>query len=289
MPRRSREVLIAMGDARELKYGAGTSHPMPETDTVRVIAGASTTTFFTGADGAWTPEREQHGRMVTVVKPDGTTLVHDATGYQPVAWLTRPERVAVEREPPSPGDGSDATLVTAVDGDSRLRVRVRETAGPARHPVSAAGEPVGTCGCGGRLVRVAGGVACVACDDRYGLPSGASVLDEACPDCGLPRFRVERGRAFTPCLDRECESLDAAVTAALDREWDCPDCGAPLRVLRRGGLLLGCDAYPDCEVGYPVPDGVVTGDCDCGLPRFEARATGEHRCLDGECGHGVVD
>jgi DNA topoisomerase-1 len=187
-----------------LKYGAGTSTPMPETDAVRLFAGTSTATFFTNADGTWAPEREQHGRMVTVVKPDGTTLVHDATGYQPVAWLTRPERVTVEREPPTVGeDGGESTLVTAVDGDSRLRVRVREAASPTRHPVSAAGEPVGTCGCGGRLVRVAGGVACVDCDDRHGLPTGATVVDEPCLDCGLPRFRVERGRAFTCCLDRE--------------------------------------------------------------------------------------
>lgn len=259
---------------------------MPDADAVRVLAGESTTTFFTNTDGAWRPEREQHGRLVTVVKPDGTTLVHDASGYQPVAWLTRPEQVTVEREQPRPrhDEGGEQTVVTAIDGDSRLRVRV-DAAARDTHPTSAAGEPVGECDCGGRLVRTTDGVACVACDDRYGLPTGATVLDETCPDCGRPRFRVERGRAFTLCVDRSCESLNDAVTAALDAEYDCPDCGAPLRVLRRGGLLFGCDAYPDCEFSATVPDGVFMDDCDCGLPRFEPRSGGTERCLDGHCEH----
>jgi DNA topoisomerase-1 len=268
---------------------------MPDTDAVRVIAGESTTTFFTAGDAAgseagggveraWRPERERHGRLVTVVKPDGTTLVHDAAGYQPVAWLTRPDHVTVERE--GSADGDERTVVTAVDGDSRLRVRVA-TAARERHPTSPAGEPVGQCACGGRLVRDTDGVACVTCDARYGLPADATVVDEQCPDCGLPRFRVERGHAFTCCLDRACESLDRAVTEAFDREYDCPDCGSPLRVIRRGGLLLGCDAYPDCTFAVAVPDGIVTGECDCGLPVYEPRAGDGTRCADGSCGrHG---
>jgi DNA topoisomerase-1 len=260
--------------------------PDTEQDAVRVIAGESTTTFFTnsGSDGAWRPEREQHGRLVTVVKPDGTTLVHDADGYQPVAWLTRPEHVTVERERPGSASG-ERTVVTAVDGDNRLRVRV-DAAARETHPTSVAGAPVGICGCDGTLVRDTDGVACVACDARYGLPADATVTDETCPDCGRPRFRVERGHVFTCCLDRECESLDRAVTAALDCEFDCPDCGEPLRVIRRGGLLLGCDAYPDCTFSATVPDGVLTGECDCGLPTYEPRAGDDgRRCLDADCGH----
>ena len=263
---------------------------MPDTDAVRLLAGESTTTSFTQEDGAWRPEREQHGRLVTVIKPDGTTLVHDASGYQPVAWLTRPEHVTVERERP-PGtanagpDAAELTVVTAVDGDSRLRVRV-DAAARTRHATSAAGDPVGDCDCDGRLVRDADGVACIACGARYGLPGDATVTDESCPDCGLPQFRVERGAPVTVCLDRACESLDRAVAAAFDREYDCPDCGDPLRVLRRGGLLLGCDAYPDCEFNVPVPNGVVTGHCDCGLPAYEPQTGGPERCADAGCEHG---
>ncbi|TKX78584.1 DUF91 domain-containing protein, partial [Halorubrum sp. SD626R] len=40
--------------------------------------------------------RSYRGRVVVLIKPDDTTLVHDADGYQPVAWLTRPESVVVE-------------------------------------------------------------------------------------------------------------------------------------------------------------------------------------------------
>ncbi len=95
-------------------------------------------------------------------------------------------------------------------------------------------------------------------------------------------MRVERGAAFELCVDRGCESLDARVREAFDREWDCPTCGAPLRVLRRGGLLAGCDAYPDCETAFPIPAGTVDGTCDeCGLPAFESGAG--RRCLDAGC------
>lgn len=73
------------------------------------------------------------------------------------------------------------------------------------------------------------------------------------------------------------------VTRAGRPVGDCPDCGADLRVLKRGGLLVGCDAYPDCEVSYSLPHGTVVGDCSCGLPVFEL-ASGR-RCLDSSCDH----
>ena len=94
-------------------------------------------------------------------------------------------------------------------------------------------------------------------------------------------MRVERGSAFEVCLDRSCESLDERVRAAHDREWDCPDCGADLRILRRGGLIAGCERYPDCETGFAIPAGTVVDGCDCGLPVFET-ASGR-RCLDAGC------
>jgi DNA topoisomerase-1 len=236
---------------------------MPEP--THLIAGTCTTTF----DGA-ARDRRQHGEVVVVVKPDGTTLVHDATGYQPVAWLTRPESVTV---------GADT--VTAADGDERLSVELHETHVRGRYPTSDAGVPVGDCGCGAQLVRTRGAVTCSGCDDRYGLPTGATVVDETCGECGLPRARVERGESFVVCLDRNCESLDERVRAAFDREWDCPDCGADLRVLRRGGLTLGCDRYPDCETGFAFPDGIHDGTCECGLPAFESSSG--RRCLDAGC------
>lgn len=233
-------------------------------DCTHVIAGTCTTTFTGDRD------RHQHGDVLVVVKPDGTTLVHDAAGYQPVAWLTRPDAVTVDGE-----------RVSAHDGDQRLEVTIHDAHARGSYPATDAGVPVADCpDCDGRLVRTRGTVTCAGCNERYGLPSQATVLEETC-DCGLPRIRAERGASFVVCLDRDCESLDERVRAAFDREWDCPDCGGDLRVLRRGGLVLGCERYPDCETSFAFPDGVHDGRCDCGLPIFET-ASGR-RCLDGDC------
>ena len=229
-----------------------------------VITGRCTTRF----EG--TRDRHQHGDVLVVVKPDDTVLVHDADGYQPVAWLTRPASVTV-------GDSA----VTARDGDQVLEVTVHETHHRGRYPVSDAGRPVGVCpDCGSALTRAGGAVSCPDCGS-YGLPTNATVLEETCENCGLPHIRVERGASFVLCLDRDCESLDERVRGAFDREWDCPACGSDLRVLRRGGLLLGCDAYPDCETGFAFPDGLHDGTCGCGLPVFDT-PTGR-RCLDSTC------
>jgi len=233
-------------------------------NTAHLIAGRCTTVF----EG--TREQTQHGDVLVLVKPDQTVLVHDADGYQPVAWLTRPEMTTVTPD-----------RIEARDGSQKLEVVVHETYAHAQYPTSDAGIPVGDCpACGGRLTRSSGAISCPDCESRYRLPTGATVLDETC-DCGLPRMRVERGASFIVCLDRECESLDERVKQAFDRKWDCPECGSALRVLRRGGLILGCEAYPDCETGFSFPTGITNDDCDCGLPRFET-ATGEH-CLDREC------
>ncbi|WP_324759985.1 DUF91 domain-containing protein [Haloarcula montana] len=234
-------------------------------DGTRVMAGQCTTVF----EGS--REREQRGDVLVVVKPDNTVLVHDAGGYQPVAWLTRAESVAVE-------DGT----VTARDGDNLLRVVAHEEHGSARFPASEAGVPVADCpDCPGTLVRTRGTVACTACSRSHGVPSDATVTKGRCEDCGLPTIRVERGDAFEVCLDRECESIDDRVSEAFDRRWDCPDCGSDLRILRKGGLLAGCEQYPDCDTGFSVPSGLVVDTCDCGLPVFET--AGGLRCLDSTC------
>jgi len=257
-------------------------------DEVRVVAGDCTTTF----DGS--SEREHRGDVVAVCKPDGTVLVHDADGYQPVAWLTRAETVQFV-------DG----VLDARDGDQRLRVEVHEEHGSARHPVSRAGIPVGDCpdcdetaggfdgdaitdrdtrtGRDGALVLARGTVTCHDCGSEYAAPRDAAVLDETCGDCGLPLLRAERGEAFEVCLDRDCESLDERVREVFDRVWDCPesDCDGDLRILRRGGLIAGCERYPDCDTGFGLPNGLIDGTCDCGLPVFET-PTGR-RCLDSGC------
>ncbi|MFB6297241.1 MAG: Sjogren's syndrome/scleroderma autoantigen 1 family protein [Salinirussus sp.] len=234
-------------------------------DRMHVIAGRCHTEF----DGA-SRTRDQYGDALVLVKPDGTVLVHDADGYQPVAWLTRPEATTVT-------DGA----VTAQDGGQSLRVGIEETYARGRHPAGAVGTPVADCpDCGTPLVRARGTVTCPGCGERYGLPADAAVVEERC-DCGLPRLRVRRGEEFTVCIDRDCEALDERVRERFDGAFGCPDCDGDLRVLRRGGLLFGCENYPDCETGFAVPRGVHDGTCDCGLPAF--RTDEGRRCLDGSC------
>lgn len=238
-------------------------------DGMHVFAGDCTTIHRGDRD------HERRGDVVALVKPDNTVLVHDAEGYQPVAWLTRAEAVSVV----------DGTL-TARDGDQLLRVVTHEERGRANYPASRAGTPVGDCpDCAGTLLRGGGSVTCTDCESTHGLPSDASITGRRCDDCGLPTMRVERGKAFEVCLDRSCDPLDERVTATFDREWDCPDCGEDLRILRKGGLLAGCDGYPECETAFSLPNGVVVDECDCGLPQFET-ASGR-RCLDSTCDRGL--
>lgn len=237
---------------------------------MRVFAGECTTTFE-GPD-----DRIQRGRVVTVLKPDRTVLVHDADGYQPVAWLTRPDSVTVE-------EGEHGFSIVARADDQRLQVVSNRNPAIWEAPVGEAGIPVGDCpACSGPLVRVRGEVTCLDCEERYGLPAGSSVLDSTCPDCGLPEMRVERGEVFELCIDYACDPLEDVVRDRFDGEWDCPDCGSPLRVVAsEGRLFLGCDRYPDCETTLSIPSGVVVDECDCGLPTFST-PTGE-RCIDGTC------
>jgi DNA topoisomerase-1 len=230
---------------------------------MRLLTGRCTATF----DGSDT--ETHHGDCVVLVKPDDTVLVHDAAGYQPVAWLTRADAVTVTDD-----------AVVARDGDQRLRVTRHDTV--AREvSASTAGIPVGDCpDCGDRLVRARGSVSCPGCGTRYGLPSGGTVIEETC-ECGCPLVRVTRGATFEVCLDRDCEPLLERVREQFDRAFDCPGCGGDLRVLRRGGLVFGCEGYPDCEAAFAVPEGTHDGACACGLPTFET-PTGS-RCLDSGC------
>ncbi|WP_323172631.1 DUF91 domain-containing protein [Natrialba sp. PRR66] len=246
-------------------------------DAIRVLAGDCT--VIAEADD----RSEYRGRVTTIVKPDNTVLVHDIDGYQPVAWLTRADSVSSDR-------AGDFTLVAKKDTQT-LRIAAHEQDGFAHYPASAAGTPVGTCqneNCDGELVR-SKGVHCVDCGTRYGIPTDATIKDDqSYCDCGLPRMRVERGLAFDVCLDRNCESLDEAVREAFDREWDCPEsnCDGDLRILRRGGLIAGCEHYPECDTGFAMPAGVVDGECGCGLPTFETH--GGTRCLDATCDRAVA-
>lgn len=243
-----------------------------------------------------TRTRTQRGFVVVVVKPDNTTLVHDADGYQPVAWLTRPESVTIEGDGEgrsSPDDQSQPDAggftITARDGEQQLRVVSRDPVGHRIFPITEAGVPAGDCpDCAGPLVRSGGDVVCLGCEARYGLPTGATVTDGICDDCGLPQLRVERAGVFHVCLDPRCEALADRVRERFDETWDCPDCDGALGVQEaEGRVFLGCTTYPDCETTFSIPSGTVVEECDCGLPVFET-ASGR-RCLDGTCARRLAE
>lgn len=232
---------------------------------LHVIAGRCTATFEGSRD------QTQYGDVVVIIKPDRTVLVHDADGYQPVAWLTRPDSLSMT-----------GATISARDGEQQLTIRVEDEHARLALPASEAGNPRSPCpACETPLVHGNGRIHCPDCSTDYGLPAGATLLEKRCESCGLPKLRVERGCSFVICLDRRCDSLEARVRQAFDREWDCPACGEDLRVLRRGGLILGCEGYPDCETSFSFPTGIHDGSCVCGLPRFETQHGS--RCLDSSC------
>lgn len=236
----------------------------------RILTGDCTVRF----EG--TRDRIQRGHVVVLVKPDRTVLVHDADGYQPVAWLTRSDDVTIEHD-------DDGFSLSAHADSQELLVTSHSSTSPQSVTVSEAGVPVGTCpDCAGQFVRTRGEVQCLGCEEMYGLPSGATVLDSSCEACGLPEMSVDRGAQFELCVDYACESLSSVVRERFDEAWECPDCGSPLKVRSPDGrIFLGCDDYPDCETSFSFPSGVVVDDCECGLPRF--RTASGQRCLDGGC------
>ena len=238
-------------------------------DAIRVFAGECTVTHH--ADR----RSEKRGEVLVLIKPDNTVLVHDATGYRPAGWLTRADSVRVSQ--------TDAELeLTATKDEEWLSVE-STNAEFVEFPVTRAGPSVGTCpDCGGTMVRASGSVTCLSCGDSYRLPRDATVTDETCADCGLPTISVARGADLEVCLDRECSSIDDAVSARFDGEWSCRECGSPMIVSRERTLHVDC---PDCEASYPLPNGTVSGTCECGLPWFDTARGG--RCLDAECEAGT--
>lgn len=236
-------------------------------DAIEILAGDCTLTYE-GGEGTVA----QRGAVVAVVKPDDTLLVHDATGYQPAAWLTRAD--GVRR-----WELDDGVRLVASKGEERLSVECHAVHARVTVAASPAGPPVGDCPtCDGELVRATGRVVCVACGASHGIPRDATVLESTCADCALPKIAVERGERFEVCVDYDCESLDDAVRDRFDGRWTCPDCARPLQVNRRYGLRVSC---PDCEVAHPLPVGTFDGTCECGLPAV-AGDDGP-RCLDDAC------
>jgi len=235
-------------------------------DTARVLAGECS------VDVEGTEPRHQRGEVIVVVKPDNTVLVHDASGYQPAAWLTRADSVQIQRD-------EQRFTLEAIDGEDSLRVESHSDYGFDSFPVSPAGPELSSCpDCESALVRDGGRVVCVGCLESSTIPRDATVHQSTCSDCGFPEMTAERGETFEICVNYDCQSLSDAASERFDGEWSCPDCNDPLEVRHERGLQAICE---DCNRGLNLPAGIVTGRCDCGLPIFETAT--DTRCLDTTC------
>ena len=144
------------------------------------------------------------------------------------------------------------------------------------------------CKCGGHLIenktQNAMLIQCDHCKAEYKLPRKASITNEKCNKCGLPKARLPYVYDLLICIDRSCESMDEIIKNKFESEgWKCTECGSPLIVIRRKGLVVGCsNYYKGCKTAYKFPDGVIIGKCErCGLPKFKLKT--KTRCLNSKC------
>ncbi len=125
------------------------------------------------------------------------------------------------------------------------------------------------------------------CENTYPLPSRGDpiLLDETCEEHGLQHVKMLAGQStFTHgcprCKTEEAEDEEDVVIG------DCPDCGdsddGELAIKRtpRGGRLVGCTRYPDCDYSLPLPrrgDVEVTDEIcgEHGLPEVEIHTGGD--------------
>jgi len=98
------------------------------------------------------------------------------------------------------------------------------------------------------------------CENTYPLPDDGKLVlvDETCDEHGLQHVKVLNGRntyvhGCPVCKAEEADEEDDIVIG------DCPDCGPTdggelaIKRTRRGGRLVGCTRYPDCDYSLPLP------------------------------------
>ena len=214
--------------------------PDSDTGTIRVFAGDCTITFEGDRD------RTQRGRVVVVVKPDRTTLVHDADGYQPVAWLTRPDSLTVE--------AGVASGTHRADGDSEGQSPSGRSSGLRGGQAASNGTAEPSPG---------------PRDDAVDGDAGFGLVARAGDQVLRVISHRTSGRATYPVSE-------AGVPVGTDPETDEP-------LVRAGGDVRGVDSgvrYP-LPAGASVTDELCAS---CGLPTIRAQA-GEtfEVCLDRSC------
>jgi len=226
-----------------------------DTGTIRVFAGDCTTTF----EGERT--RTHRGRVVVVVKPDRTTLVHDADGYQPVAWLTRPDSLTVE--------AGAASGTQRADGDGEGQSPSGNRASPGDSEAQSAS---------GRSSGLRGGQ---AASNGTAEPSPGPREEAADGDAGFGLVARAGDQVLRVISHRSSGRATYPVSEAGVPVGSDPETGEPL--VRAGGDVRGVDS----GVRYPLPAGATVTDesCpSCGLPTIRAEA-GEvfEVCLDRSC------
>jgi len=180
-----------------------------------------------------------------------------------VPMAARPDRT---RTPPLPHGATSATRTGLVDSNA------------TREPALS----IGRCKCcGGSLRRIENVITC-DCGVVYKLPNGVELAQNPC-SCGLPKFKLKLF-GVDVCVDRQCENMDEVIGrqfAASD--FTCPKCGGPLIVVRRKGLIAGCERYYEgCKTAFLLPpNATIIGRCACGLPRLQLKI--KARCLDTKC------
>lgn len=138
-------------------------------------------------------------------------------------------------------------------------------------------DAVGECGeCGGLLVPVSFEdsqfISCSEypeCENTYPLPNKGRVhlLDEECDTHGFVKVKMIAGSQTHVFGCPACQA-EKAANAEQQRVGDCVECGdgeLVVKLLGSGTKLVGCDSYPDCEFGVPVPSNgdVVVLDAEC--------------------------
>ena len=180
-----------------------------------------------------------------------------------ISMAARPDHTPA---PPLP-DGAPSGTRTG-PSDSNVTREPAPSAGRCKH-------------CGGSLRRVENVITC-DCGVVYKLPSGVELTQDQC-NCGLPKFKLKLFGADV-CVDRQCENMDEVIAEQFAASnFSCPKCGGPLIVVRRKGLIAGCERYYEgCKTAFLLPpSATIIGRCACGLPRLQLKT--KTRCLDTKC------
>ena len=119
------------------------------------------------------------------------------------------------------------------------------------------------------------------CDVTYPVPTGRiSPLEQACPECGAPRVKVQpfRQRAYETCVNPKCPT-NFEPDIVVGECKACAEAGRTGKLIahkseRTGKRFIRCENYEQCETSYPLPARgelhALGETCEeCGAPMVE--------------------